>query len=171
MRPHNIRQATALDAAAIADIYNDYINNTTITFEEQSVDADEMQQRLEKVQALGLPYLVAIVDERVIGYAYATKWKERSAYRYSVETTVYLDNSVKRQGIGNALYHELLTQLRQLGINSAIGGITLPNAASVALHEKLGMRQVAQFKHIGCKFGKWLDVGYWQINLQPDAAA
>lgn len=163
-----IRYANATDATAITAIYNHYILNTTITFEEHAVSVEEMQQRLQKVQTLGLPYLVAEQDGAVIGYAYATKWKERSAYRFSVETTVYLAKDATGRGTGTQLYRQLLADLTTLGINSAIGGVTLPNPASVALHEKLGMRKVAHFNKIGRKFEQWLDVGYWQINLQPE---
>ncbi len=163
-----IRYANATDAAAITAIYNHYILNTTITFEEQAVSVEEMQQRLQKVQALGLPYLVAEQDGAVMGYAYATKWKERSAYRFSVETTVYLAHNATGRGTGTQLYRQLLADLTALGINSAIGGVTLPNPASEALHEKLGMSKVAHFNKIGRKFERWLDVGYWQITLQSE---
>jgi phosphinothricin acetyltransferase len=99
------------------------------------------------------------------GYAYATKWKERSAYRYSVEISVYVDRERQGQGWGTKLYQALFTQLQKLDIHLAIGGITLPNDASIALHEKFGMIKVAHFQEIGFKFEQWLDVGYWQLEL------
>lgn len=96
----------------------------------------------------------------MIGYAYASKWKGRCAYRYSVEVSVYLHAEQSGQGMGTALYSALFKQLSELGYHVAIGGIALPNAASVALHEKFGMKKVAHFKEIGFKFGQWVDVGY-----------
>ncbi len=161
-----IRNATTNDAQAIADIYNYYVENTTVSFEERPVSAAEIGQRIDSVQGCGLPWLVAMVGDTLVGYAYATKWKERSAYRFSVETTVYLTEQAQGIGLGSTLYRTLLTQLKEKGIQTAIGGITLPNPASIALHEKMGMRKVAHFDKVGFKFNQWRDVGYWQINLQ-----
>ena len=101
----------------------------------------------------------------ITGYAYATKWKARSAYRFAVETTVYLADGLARQGLGSRLYEELFGLLKERQIHAAIGGIALPNDASVALHEKFGMRKVAHFEQVGFKFGKWVDVGYWERFL------
>ncbi|MBD1388319.1 N-acetyltransferase family protein [Neiella sp. HB171785] len=163
-----IRTATNNDANAIAAIYNHYIENTVVTFEEQLVDEAQMAERIQRVQQQGLPWLVATIDDKVVGYAYATQWKERSAYRYSVESTVYLDRSYHGKGLGTELYQALIEHLKPLGFNSVIGGVTLPNPASVALHEKLGMEKVAHFKDVGLKFGQWLDVGYWQRTLHTE---
>ena len=101
----------------------------------------------------------------VVGYAYATKWNRRSAYRFSAEVTVYLDHGRRGRGIGSKLYQQLLPTLQLSGIHVAIGGIALPNNASVALHEKLGFQKVAQFREVGFKFNKWIDVGYWEKVL------
>lgn len=114
---------------------------------------------------MSLPWLVALQGDAVAGYAFATKWKGRCAYRFSVETTVYLDDAVRGNGIGTALYRDLLARLTSMGFHTAIGGIALPNDASVRLHEKLGYRKVAHFQQTGFKFGKWIDVGYWQVML------
>ena len=160
-----IRDAVLEDSPKIAEIYNFYVANTCITFEETEVSSDEMSNRLRKVSESTLPWIVAVEDEAVIGYAYATKWKERTAYRFSVESTIYLSNEAQGKGLGTELYEVLLDKLKLLGINSAIGGITLPNSASVGLHEKLGMKKVAHFSKVGFKFGEWLDVGYWQLSL------
>ena len=100
-----------------------------------------------------------------MGYASATKWKGRSAYRFSVETTIYLAPHSVGKRIGTELYRHLLDQLRDLGLHTAIGGVALPNPASVALHEKCGFRKVAHFGEVGFKFGKWIDVAYWQVSL------
>jgi len=158
-----IRQVTEQDAVSIVKIYNHYIKNTTATFEEKCIDNVEMLKRIKKVTELNLPWLVFEVDNKILAYAYATPWKERSAYRYSVESTVYCAPENLGQGLGYQLYQALFTELQKLPIHSVMGGITLPNPASVALHEKLGMSQVAHFHQIGRKFDKWLDTVYWQL--------
>lgn len=160
-----IRDATALDAAAIAAIYNPYILDSTISFEEEAVTADDMSARMAAVQEGGLPWLVLERDGVVAGYAYATKWRVRHAYRFSVETTVYLAPPHAGQGGGTALYTALLERLRVAGCHLAIGGIAQPNPASVALHERMGYRKVAHFGEVGFKFGRWIDVGYWERRL------
>lgn len=160
-----IRDAVADDAKAIAAIYNPFIANTTISFEEEPVSDAAMAQRIADVQAGGLPWLVAERDGRVTGYAYATKWRVRHAYRFSVESSVYLAPDCAGQGLGTALYAALFEQLAARGCHLVIGGIALPNDASVALHEKMGYEKVAHFREVGFKFGRWLDVGYWQKTL------
>jgi L-amino acid N-acyltransferase YncA len=160
-----IRQAIAADANAIADIYSRYVLETVVTFEEQPVSPPEIAERIAEVTAVPLPWLVKEQAGAIVGYAYASKWKGRCAYRFSVETTVYLAPDSIGRGIGTELYQALLTHLKALGLHVAIGGIALPNAASVALHEKLGFRRVAQFSEVGFKFGKWIDVGYWELIL------
>ena len=160
-----IRSATIRDAEVTACIYNHYIANTVITFEERTIAPEQMAERIETVTSAALPWLVAEHDGHVLGYAYATQWKGRSAYRFSVETTVYLAAEATGRGIGSALYEALFTDLEARDVHVAVGGITLPNPASVALHEKLGMKKVAHFEQIGFKFGQWLDVGYWQKTL------
>lgn len=160
-----IRSAEATDAQAIADIYNYYVDNTTVTFEEQRVSAEQMLARVSEVQAASLPWLVIEESGKVVGYAYANKWKARSAYRFSVETSVYLENGTGGRGLGSLLYEALFRMLKHQGIHAVIGGIALPNEASVSLHERLGMKKVAHFEQVGFKFEKWLDVGYWQKVL------
>jgi phosphinothricin acetyltransferase len=160
-----IREAQAGDSEAIAAIYNHYIRETVITFEEQEVTARDMASRVEEVQGAGLPWLVAEEAGRVLGYAYASKWKGRCAYRYTVETTVYLDPSAIGRGAGTRLYDALFALLRERSMHVVIGGIALPNESSIALHEKFGMKKVAHFGEVGFKFGRWIDVGYWQVNL------
>ncbi len=160
-----IRPATPGDAAALAAIYNPYIEKTIITFEEQALTAAEMAQRVNEVGSAALPWLVAEIGGRIAGYAYASKWKGRCAYRYSVESTVYLHEPQTGQGLGTQLYRALLDELAGRKIHAVIGGIALPNEASVKLHEKLGFVKVAHFPEVGFKFGKWVDVGYWQRTL------
>jgi phosphinothricin acetyltransferase len=159
-----IRSATARDAAAICAIYNHYVLHTTITFEDAEVLPSEMESRLAETLS-SLPWLVWEEDGAVRGYAYASKWKGRCAYRHSAEITVYLDAKSTGQGIGTQLYTALLADLRDRKFHTAIGGIALPNEASVALHESLRFRKVAQFEQVGWKFARWIDVGYWQLLL------
>ena len=165
MQPISIRPATMDDAAAVRAIYNPYIATTTISFEEEAVSAADMAQRIADVQAANLPWLVAESEGRVLGYAYATKWRARPAYRTSVESSIYLDPDAAGQGLGTLLYRTLLAELRGRELRMVIGGIALPNEASVALHERLGFRKVAHFSEVGRKFGRWIDVGYWELNL------
>lgn len=160
-----MREARVDDADAIAAIYNHYVLTTSISFEETEVSAIDMAGRIADVQAAGLPWLVAEIDGAVAGYAYATKWRVRHAYRFSVESSVYLAPDSAGKGIGAKLYGVLLERLRAGGYHLAIGGIALPNAASVALHEKMGFEKVAHFSEVGFKFGRWTDVGYWQLAL------
>jgi len=154
------------DIEEVVGIYNHYIANTVITFEEDLVSAGNMLSRIEKIRADNLPWLVAESEKgTVVGYAYASKWRERFSYRFSVEVTVYLSPDAKQKGIGSKLYEGLFAELKSRSIHTVIGGITLPNPASIALHEKFKMKQVAHFKDVGFKFNQWLDVGYWQGEL------
>lgn len=167
-----IRNVDLADAEAIAEIYNHYVLNTAVTFEEAAVAASEINARIEEALDASLPYIICEGSAgEVIGYAYASKWKGRCAYRYSVEVSVYLHPDRTGLGTGTKLYAELLGQLSELGYHAAIGGISLPNPASIALHEKFGMTKVAHFNEIGFKFGKWVDVGYWQGLLNDSAKA
>jgi len=104
-------------------------------------------------------------DGLVCGYAYATQWNKRAAYRKTAEVSVYLSHLATGKGLGSRLYEALFTQLREKQLHIVIGGVTLPNPASIALHEKFGMKKVAHFEQVGYKFGQWLDVGYWQVSL------
>ena len=160
-----VRSASAADAEALARIYNYYVQNTVVTFEEEVVSAEAMAARVAEVQSLPLPWLVADADDKVVGYAYANKWKARSAYRYAVETTIYLEQGHEGRGVGSTLYAALLPILRARGMHAVIGGVALPNEASVALHEKLGFEPVATFREVGFKHGRWVDVAYWQLLL------
>jgi L-amino acid N-acyltransferase YncA len=160
-----IRSARADDSDAIARIYNHYVTDTVITFEEQPVSHDEMVMRITEVTSASLPWLVEEESGRVIGYAHASKWKGRCAYRYSVESSVYLDPAFVGRGVGTRLADSLIASLTGVGMHVVIAGIALPNPASVALHEKLGFQQVARFGEVGFKFGRWIDVGYWQRTL------
>jgi phosphinothricin acetyltransferase len=160
-----LRSASSADAAAICAIYNTYVATTAISFEEEPVAEPEMARRIAEVGAAGLPWLVLEVDGQLAGYAYATRWRVRPAYRFSVESSIYLDRACAGRGLGRLLYGALLDQLRQRELHLVIGGIALPNEASVGLHEALGFRKVAHFTEVGMKFGRWIDVGYWELHL------
>lgn len=160
-----IRPVGAADVAAICDIYNHYIHDTVITFEEEPVSEKEMAGRIALVTERH-PWLIAEYHGELAGYAYATSWKTRSAYRFAVETTIYLSHRQTGQSIGTKLYRALIDELRPLGVHCALGGIALPNPASIALHEKLGFTKIAQFREVGWKFGRWVDVGYWELLME-----
>lgn len=162
-----IRDATPADAAAIAAIYNHYVLGSVISMEEDAVSDSAMAQRIAGVQDASLPWLVLHDNGVIAGYAYASQWRARRGYRYSVESTVYLDAMHHGRGYGVRLYGVLLERLRAAGYRQVIGGIALPNPASIALHAKLGFEQVARFPEVGTKFGHWLDVAYWQKKLEP----
>lgn len=160
-----IRAFAAGDEDEIVAIYNWYITNTVITFEEQPISAEDMAARIQAGDET-CPWFVVEVDNRVLGYAYATLWKPRSAYRSSRETSIYLHRAAIGKGLGKLLYKHLINELRKAPIHLLIGGIALPNAGSVALHESLGFTPVGKFCEVGKKFGKWVDVAYWQLDLE-----
>jgi len=159
-----IRDISIIDASQICKIYNYYVLNTIITFEETPVSEEEMKSRIE-LTIEKLPWIVYEKKGQILGYAYASEWKSRCAYKHSLETTVYLKNGVSGNGIGSLLYEELISRLKKINYHAAIGGISLPNEASIALHEKFGFEKIGQFREVGYKFDKWIDVGYWELIL------
>ena len=162
-----IRAATADDAAAIAAIYAPYVTGTVISFETEAPDAVEIARRMAGDLDF-YPWLVACdADDCLLGYAYATAFRTRPAYRFSVETTVYVADGAQRRGIGSQLYRNLLPVLEAQGFAQAIAAITLPNHASVTLHERLGFRQAGVYEKVGFKFREWRSVGLWQRALCP----
>lgn len=161
----NIRPCEPKDVEPICEIYNYYIKNTVITFEEEPLTHSEMSQRITDYTRL-YPWLVCEVKGEMVGYAYASKWKERSAYKNTVETTVYLKNGFSRKGYGKGLYTSLLQSLQGLNCHAMLACLALPNESSQKLHEYFGFVKVAHFTEVGRKFGKWVDVGYWQkVNV------
>jgi phosphinothricin acetyltransferase len=138
--------------------------NTVVTFEEQEVTTEEMQRRIGEVQQHHV-WLVYETDGVVAGYAYAGMWKARSAYKHSVESSIYLSEDEKGKGIGKSLYFALIVELRNRDIHAVIGGVALPNDVSIRLHEALGFKKIGQFHEVGLKFGQWVDVGYWELVL------
>lgn len=162
-----VRDATAADAAACAAIYAPYVTGTPITFETDVPDERTFAERIEAALARHA-WLVAEQEGIVVGYAYGGVWRSRPAYRYACETTVYLRQDLRRSGTGRALMTALLDRLADLGYRRALAGVTLPNAASVGLHEALGFRPAGVFERVGWKRGAWHDVGWWQRDLQAD---
>jgi len=161
-----IRPVRSSDAGALAEIYNHYVLNTVVSFEELPVAAEEMALRIDRNGAAGWPWLVAEAEGGApAGYAYAGPWQVRCAYQHTVELTIYLSPRHAGAGLGTRLYGQLFEALRDTPAHTAIGAIALPNPASVALHEKFGMTRVGQFREVGFKFGRWIDVGYWQVVL------
>jgi L-amino acid N-acyltransferase YncA len=159
-----LRPCSPADAASIATIYNHYVRETVVTFEEAPISANDMAQRIADVTDR-LPWLVWEEDARVVGYACATPWKVRAAYRHSVESSIYLAPEATGRAIATRLYAALIADLRERGLHCVIGGAALPNAASVALHESLGFTKVAEFRQVGYKFNRWIDVAYWELLL------
>ncbi len=160
-----IRPIKESDAAEIVAIYNNYVLETCVTFETEIVDVAQMVQRIRETFAAHLPWLVAEDSGKVIGYAHASQWKSRWGYRYSVESTIYLDAAHIGKGVGLRLYAALIDAVRSCSMHAIIGGIALPNDASINLHERLGFRKVAHFEQVGYKRDRWVDVGYWQLLL------
>ncbi len=159
-----IRPVQQSDAPTLADIYNPFIRDTTITFEEEQVTAEEMAARIARVTAT-FPWIVWEEQGVVLGYAYGSTWRTRHAYRFAVETTVYLGPGGQGKGIGSKLYETLMVELKAQGFHSALGCLALPNEPSVRLHEKLGFQKVGHMKEAGWKFGAWVDVGFWERML------
>jgi phosphinothricin acetyltransferase len=156
--------ARRADAAAIAGLYAPNVTNTAISFELDAPAAEDMEQRLARVQA-SAPWLVCEADGVVCGYAYASRHHERAAYQWSVDAAVYVAAGHHRGGVGRALYTTLLELLRLQHYYCVHAGITLPNAASVGLHESLGFRRIGVYPAVGYKRGAWHDVGWWQLEL------
>ena len=165
-----IRLATAADSEAVQAIYAPTVSETCISFEEEIPSVEEMGLRIRSTLA-GFPWLVCEVEGEVLGYAYAGKHRDRAAYRWSVEVSVYVDGRARRSGIGRGLYVSLLELLGRQGYSNAYAGVTLPNPASVTFHESLGFRPVGVYRAIGYKLGAWRDVGWWwfALNDHPDA--
>jgi phosphinothricin acetyltransferase len=154
------------DAAACAAIYAPYVRDTPISLEERVPTAEEIAARIETTTQTH-PWLVAEDETELIGYAYATRHRERACYRWAADVTVYVAPQSQRRGVGRTLYGTLFGLLAEQGFRMACAGITLPNAASVGLHESLGFQHVGVYRKIGWKMGAWHDVGWWQLELGP----
>ena len=164
-----IRAATHSDAAAMLAIYTPFVLDTPISFENDVPSEAEFAERIERGQVTN-PWIVAERDNRIVGYAYASEFRARAAYAQTRETTVYVAPAAQGAGVGRALMTALLISLRDGGCRLAIAGITVPNTASVGLHERLGFRPVGVFHGVGRKFGKPHDVGFWELPLEDFSA-
>lgn len=160
-----IRNVADKDARALAEIYNYYVLNSIATFDEAAIHEEEMLQRIQD-GIDKLPWLVYEENNKVLGYAYASKWKSRCAYAHTVESTVYVSHNAIGKGIGSVLYEALLERLKTNNMHTVIAGISLPNDSSIRLHEKYGFTKAGHFKEVGYKFEKWIDVGYWELILK-----
>ena len=165
----HIRVATLEDAKAISDIYAPYVRDTVISFEYVPPDEAEMKARLAKVLAR-LPWLVFEEAGEVLGYAYASPHRERAAYQWSLDAGIYIGPNAHRRGVGRALYTVLFEVVKSLGYHRVYGGITLPNAASVGLHEACGFKLIGTYPEVGFKFGKWHGVGWWGLDFETSSA-
>ena len=161
-----IRPVKLSDAAEICDLYNYYIENTPTTFEDKPLQYIAMEERIRRISEK-YPYLVREEDSGEInGIAYVNTWKERGAYKYSGELSIFVRNGFQGQGMGRQLMEQLLKDVRKANIHALIAGIVVPNERSVALHKKFGFTKVGQFNEIGYKFSRWLDLSYWELILK-----
>ena len=159
-----IRKVRIEDAKEIQEIYNHYILNSIATFDEKEHTLQKIRDNITSTSAK-YPWFVLVENDELIAFAYASQWKDKSAYNQSVEGTIYIKNNHEGKGIGTTLYNHLINHLRINNYHSILGVISLPNEASVALHEKLNFEKVAHFKEIGKKFNRQIDVGCWQLIL------
>ncbi|MDO5970528.1 GNAT family N-acetyltransferase [Flavivirga aquimarina] len=159
-----IRSVHIDDTEQLLEIYNYYVLNSIVTFDDEALPLHTFKDKITKINA-DYPFIVFEENNEILGYAYGSKWRPKPAYKHTVESTVYVKHGVLGKQIGSKLYTELLSQLRQQNYHIVLGGLTLPNDASVKLHEKFGFEKVAHFKEVGLKFGEWLDVGFWQLRF------
>ena len=160
-----IRRASASDAADCLELYRPSVDQSAISFEDAPPTQDEMAARIAKI-SVQLPWLIAEhASGEITGYAYASPHRDRAAYRWTCEVSIYVGKNHHRQGVAKALYGALLESLRRQGYQSALAGITLPNPESVSLHEAFGFKKIAIYQNIGFKNGAWRDVGWWQLQI------
>lgn len=159
-----IRQIITSDIPEILPIYNYHVQNTVVTFDIIPLSLEQFTEKVKRISN-EFPFLVYIENNEILGFTYASKWRQKPAYNHTVESTVYTKNSAQRKNIGTKLYHELLKQLTVKGYKIVIGGISLPNEPSIKFHEKFGYEKVGHFSKVGKKFDKWVDVAFWQLNL------
>ena len=169
-----IRDATGSDAEQILQIYEPFVLETAVSFEMNPPSLAAMKRRI-KAASLHWPWLVQLEDQQICGYAYARPFRDREAYQFTAETTVYVRQGSQRRGIGFRLMSELMSRLKANDFHRVVAGITLPNTGSVALHERLGFKSAGTFPEVGRKFDKWHDVGFWTLDLPkahfPNAVA
>ena len=160
----NIRKAELTDAHAIAEIYNYYIANTTVTYETETITAEEMERRIKEISEK-YPYLVYEEDGKVVAYCYAHPWRTRAAFLHTLETSIYLSHTAKRHGIGTKLLTKLIDIIKQQGYHALIATITDENKESDAFHKRMGFRQVGQYEQVGWKFNRWIGLNCYEMIL------
>jgi len=160
-----IRAAAQQDAQSICDIYNYYVANTVVSFEEQPVSVDEMETRIRDITS-EYPFFVIEENGNILGFAYTNKYRDRRAYRYTAEVTIYLRDGKEGKGLGTELMRRIIEETRGKGIHTLISAIAIPNERSVAIHEKFGFEKIGHFREVGFKFDQWIDVGYWELVLK-----
>jgi phosphinothricin acetyltransferase len=159
-----LRLATSADSKAILDIYAPYIQNTSFTFETEVPSLKEFSERIT-AYLNNWPWLVCEINGKIAGYAYATKYRERTAYQWCVESSIYIQDDFQKAGVGKSLYSALFEILKKQGFNNVYAVINLPNEKSVAFHEKLGFHYFATYEKVGYKLGKWKNVGWWGLSI------
>ena len=159
-----IRPLDVNDAQQLLDIYNYYVLNTSVTFDIEASTIENFKDKLNTIKS-DYPFIVFEEDNKILGYAYGSKFRPKPAYNYVVESTVYVKHTAHGKQIGTKLYAELLQQLKNINLHTVLGVLTIPNDASIKLHEKFGFEQVANLREVGFKFGEWQHVGIWQLKL------
>jgi len=163
-----IRPVSSTDFEEVTEIYNHFILTSHATFELESIDVSEMSRRIDVVLNENYPFLVAEESGELLGYAYAHQFRPRPAYRQSAEVSVYVKPDSERQGIGTTLYERLIPDSFAVGAHTLIAVISLPNDASVRIHQRFGFQKTGQIREVGRKFGRWIDVEYWQLLAEND---
>ncbi len=159
-----IRQVRIEDAQQLVDIYNYYVINSIVTLDLIPFSKEDFEAKIKDIASL-FPFIVYEEHNEIVGFAYANTFRTKPAYKNTVELTVYIKFSELGKQLGKKLYSELLLQVKNKNFHVVIGGLTLPNDASIKLHENFGFEKVAHFKEVGFKFGKWHDVGFWQLTF------
>ncbi|MDO7172691.1 GNAT family N-acetyltransferase [Mariniflexile sp. AS56] len=160
----SIRPVTLADAQQLVDIYNYYVMHSIVTLDLVPFSKEDFEEKINTISAC-FPFIVFEEENEILGYAYANTFRTKPAYKNTVELTIYLKHTALGKQVGKKMYTELLQQLKQRNFHVVIGGLTLPNDASIKLHENFGFEKVAHFKEVGFKFDKWHDVGFWQLTL------
>lgn len=159
-----IRNVTINDAQELVNIYNYYVTDTIVTFDKESFTIADFEEKIDTISSQ-FPFFVFEENNKILGYAYGSKWRKKPSYDNTLEITIYLKKDVQGKGIGTKLYAKLIEALKNEKYHTLIGGLTLPNEESIRLHEKFGFKKVAHFVEVGWKFNKWHDVGFWQLTF------
>ncbi|GAA4267960.1 GNAT family N-acetyltransferase [Hyunsoonleella aestuarii] len=159
-----IRSFHKNDLKELLEIYNYYVVNTSVTFDIEPLSIETFSDKVNRIKT-DYPFLVYLENNEILGFAYGSRFRPKPAYDFVVESTVYVGHNAHGKQIGTKLYAELLQQLKQTKLHTVLGVLTIPNDASIKLHEKFGFKQVANLEEVGFKFGKWHNVGIWQLKL------